>query len=330
MSFSQILQNESALLIDCAVLFAALILARVAPLAPELHPLTWLSKLATQIADKVNRFNRAPSQRQIAGLMACLLIVVPIVAIVAFLLSLAAFPWFFNFLILYLCIPEGQTSAQAKLVYQQLDKGQKPQARDTLSTMVNSHTKSLSEVGICKATIEQQLTSPVYGLLSVIFFYVIGGVPLVLTAKLLRKLELNWPPFHPHFHAFGATVFILNRILFFIPKTLWLLTLSLPFGRLPFKALGDEINQQQADNDFATLQVGANLLNVELGGPQQYLHQKETIRVARAKVNVSQSLPSAASIVEAQKLITPAYYFWLALIVIMPVLWLGLRSLQAM
>ena len=96
--YQQLVEIDGALFEGFLVLFFALLLARLAPLPREMQPLIWFSHLAKQLAAKVNRSERSPSQQATAGFLAMLLLVFPFWAIITFLLELAAFPWFFEFL----------------------------------------------------------------------------------------------------------------------------------------------------------------------------------------------------------------------------------------
>ncbi|MBR9726626.1 cobalamin biosynthesis protein [Shewanella intestini] len=328
-NLATLIAQDGSLLQDCVILFFALICARYAPLAAQYQPLKLVQRIADLLAGKVNRSNRPNNQRQIAGILATLILIIPIVLVCHLFISIAAFPWFFKFIVLYLCLPELSFSQTARIIQRYLHQGNKTKAREKLAIHANYRTDALSEVGISKATIELQLTSPLYGFMSVILFFLIGGLPLVVAAKLLRQLELSWPSYHPQFTTFGALVFSLNRLLFFIPKCLWLITLALPLGRSPFKALKIELQSQQPNNDVACHSLGAQLLNIELGGPQQFIHQDNITRVARNKL-AGTHLPNSSAILLAEKLISPAFYFWLILTMLLPLIWFALKWLQHM
>lgn len=75
--YQQLVEIDGALFEGFLVLFFALLLARLAPLPREMQPLIWFSHLAKQLAAKVNRPGRAPSQQATAGFLAMLLLVFP-------------------------------------------------------------------------------------------------------------------------------------------------------------------------------------------------------------------------------------------------------------
>ncbi|NKF50921.1 cobalamin biosynthesis protein CbiB [Shewanella sp. WXL01] len=329
--WQQLTSAEGSLLQSCAVLLSAILLARYVPIINALNPLMAFRRLAHGMATKVNKPGRANSQRQVAGIMATLCLTLPIIVASYFITSLAAYPWFFEFFILYLCLPELSFSSVAAQIQKLLANGDKAKARELLAKHVGFKTDSLSEVGIAKAIIELQLTAPLYGFISVILLFLIGGLPLVIAAKLLRQLELSWPSYHPQYQVFSSLVFALNRVIYFIPKLLWLATLSLPLGRSPMPSFNAELANRQPNNDYACHHLGAQLLGIELGGPQQFesTTKGEVTRVARDKI-IAGAMPSRDTIGAATKLVSPAFYFWLALTLALPIIWFALKWIRGM
>ena len=144
--YQQLVEIDGALFEGFLVLFFALLLARLAPLPREMQPLIWFSHLAKQLAAKVNRPERAPSQQATAGFLAMLLLVFPFWAIITFLLELAAFPWFFEFLVLYLCISDACFSQVADEIAKALKREDNASAKKLLQSWVVRDTDILSEI----------------------------------------------------------------------------------------------------------------------------------------------------------------------------------------
>ncbi|MGS0730394.1 cobalamin biosynthesis protein CbiB, partial [Shewanella sp. 0m-11] len=104
--FTKIFSQDSQLYTGALVLLVSILLARIAPLPRNLQPLEWLSQVAKNLSTKVNHVDRAPSQQLIAGSLAMLLLIVPFWAVISFLIELAEFPWFFEAVVIYLCLQD--------------------------------------------------------------------------------------------------------------------------------------------------------------------------------------------------------------------------------
>ena len=322
--FAQQLLNDSVFYQGTMILLVSLLLSRLAPLPRDFQPIFWFGLLAKKLAKKVAHSNRSPSQQVIAGTMAAILLIMPFWAIIYFLLQLAAFPWFFEFIILYLCLNDDNFKQVAGEVRQALSREDKTLARQLLSQWLYRDTEQLSSVGISKATIEKLVTTPVYGTVSTILFFSLGGAPLVLIARMIKKLELCWPAINPKFKYFGQPVNLLSAALFIVPSWLWNFTLAIQGGPksilLLFKPLS---NNGPVYNCINTCAIAASVLKIELGGPMKFNNQ----RVAVTKL-IYGPKPNSQTISAAIKLASTGYTLWLSFLILIPLIWAALRYLQ--
>lgn len=325
----QLLQADSGFLLGCLILFAALYLAHAFPLPKGYQPFFALHLLAKQLATKVNHSDRSPNQQAIAGTLASLLLTFPFWAIISFFLDLAAYPWFFELLVLYVCLSSASFTTTAEAIVTALKKRDKPSAKRLLSDWVSQDTQGLSEVGLSKASIGQLLTRPSYGSVSCILFFAIGGAPLVLAACMFRQLELSWPPYYPSNRHFSRFIYRLNRVIFWVSLRLWNFSLAIQGGRLGFKALLSPPRSRQTLSEFSSLYLGAQLLQVELGGPQKIPQGRQEYRLELDKIKAGR-LPSHQDISLAIILTRRASHFWLSFTLLFPLVWSGLRWLQSM
>ncbi|MCG9962724.1 cobalamin biosynthesis protein CobD/CbiB [Shewanella cutis] len=324
--YQQLVEIDGALFEGFLVLFFALLLARLAPLPREMQPLMWFSHLAKQLAAKVNRPERAPSQQATAGFLAMLLLVFPFWAIIAFLLELAAFPWFFEFLVLYLCISDAGFSQVADEIAKALKREDNASAKKLLQSWVVRDTDNLSEVGLTKATIEKLATAPIYGTASTIFFFAIAGAPMVLAVRMIKQLELSWPPIQPKYQYFCRTVHTLSTALLAIPAWLWSLSIAIQGGPKALALLFRTSKNHPALRGYVmSVSLVANILRIELGGPQKFSGQ----RIDVAKV-VYGPQPHHEMIAPAIKLTSRACAIWFSFITLLPFIWAGLRWLQTL
>ncbi|MGI2181459.1 cobalamin biosynthesis protein CobD/CbiB [Shewanella oncorhynchi] len=324
--YQQLVEIDGALFEGFLVLFFALLLARLAPLPREMQPLIWFSHLAKQLAAKVNRPERSPSQQATAGFLAMMLLLFPFWAIITFLLELAAFPWFFEFLVLYLCLTDAGFSQVADEIAKALKRGDNASAKKLLQPWVVRDTDSLSEIGLAKATIEKLATAPIYGTASTIFFFAIAGAPLVLAVRMLKQLELSWPPIQPKYQHFCSTVNGVSIILLAIPAWLWSLSLAIQGGPKAFAKLFRAPKNHHAIRGYVlSVNLVASILRIELGGPQKF---------AGVRINVDKLCygpqPTSDDITPAIKLTSRACAIWFSFIIILPLLWASLRWLQSL
>lgn len=322
--FLQYVSQDTDFYQGAMLLFVSILLARIAPLPRQLQPMVWLQRVAKDLSRKVNHTHRAPSQQIIAGTLASLLLLLPFWAIISFLLQLAAFPVFFEFVVIYLCLNDDHFRQIADEVRIAIGQGNKTRARVVLHPWLNRSTHSLSSIGLSKATIERLLTTPIYGTVATLVFYVVGGVPLVLAARMIKQLELSWPCLSPQYRHFGRPMYLVSTLLFFIPAKLWSLSLAIQGGPKSLLTLFRPGSNSAPLNEFSTCEVAASVLKIELGGPLKF---KET------KINLPKMrfgpLPEDKDIGKALKLNSSAFTLWMSALVIIPVIWATLRYLQA-
>lgn len=323
--FAQLLVNESPLYQGALTLLVAIILAKLAPLPREAQAFYWFSLLARNLAAKVNRRHRTASQQVTAGIMATILLVLPFWLIATFLVELAAFPWFFEFIILYLCLCDEQFHKVAEEVAQALKRDDKVRARQLLTPWLYRNTQELSEIGLTKATIEKLVTSPVYGTVATILFFILGGIPLVLGARMIKQLEYCWPSLNPRFSNFGRPVYYLSYGLYYIPTLCWNFSLAIQAGpKGLLLLLRPAKSRYRVNNHLSSCEIAAHALNIELGGP---------IKMNGTKIRVETigdgPKPNANNLKPALNLVRTGNSIWVLAVIIFPAIWAALRYLQS-
>ncbi|MGS0691100.1 cobalamin biosynthesis protein CobD/CbiB [Shewanella sp. 30m-9] len=321
--FTKIFSQDSQLYTGALVLLVSILLARIAPLPRNLQPLEWLSQVAKNLSTKVNHVDRAPSQQLIAGSLAMLLLIVPFWAVISFLIELAEFPWFFEAVVIYLCLQDDHFRYIANEVMISIKGDNKVRARGLLEPWLNRSTYSLSSVGLCKAAIERLSTTSIYGTVSAILFYAIGGIPLLIVARMIKQLEFCWPVYNPLYRFFGMPIYILSTIVHYIPAKLWSLSLAIQGGPKSLATLFRPKMNTTPLNEYQTCEVVACALAIELGGPIKF----KELRVDTPKVSYG-SLPDENDLVRAIKLNSIAFSLWALAIVVLPGIWALLRVMQ--
>ncbi|WP_394200035.1 cobalamin biosynthesis protein [Shewanella waksmanii] len=319
--FAQQVLNDSGFYKDALVLLIAIILAKAAPLPREAQAFVWFSHLAKQLAQKVNHVQRSSQQQTIAGTLALILIVVPFWLIISFLLDLSAFPWFFDIVLLYICLCDEHFNRVAEEVQHALEDQDNSRAKKILAPWSYRDTHELSSVGIAKATIEKMMATPIYGSVATILFFSVGGTALVLGARMVKQVEYCWPKVNPQYQHFGKASYYLCYLLYFIPTVLWNFTLAIQGGPKAIRLLFQvKPSQYPVNNHLKTCQLFAQILNIELAGPMKL----EGKRVAIEKVG-NGALPTANDIGKAIKLTRFTTLIWISTLVTIPAIWALLR-----
>ncbi|SDI62771.1 adenosylcobinamide-phosphate synthase [Ferrimonas sediminum] len=291
------------------IMAAALLINRMLPgswlLAPRLH------QVADALAAKVNRPQRAPSQQRLAGSIATALMVLPPVALLAAAMSLAAYPGALQCLLIALCLPGDQQRQQHRLLVAQLHGGLKQRARQTLAPFTVRQTDSLSEVGLCKASIESRLIQEAGTTFSWLLYYPLLGFEAALTVWLINQLARQWLPWRPQYRNFGHLCHTLASVLSIPVNALLAFTLSLYGNTLNcWKALTGPRTPVLESRHWLTTAMAYHL-NVQLGGPLLIDNQ----RLERPRVGPAYT-PTTATILQADRLIQFARWLWVALLVL--------------
>lgn len=302
------------------LLIVALLCARFISLPTRYDPLYWFGELARQMAAKVSHPDRPASQQYIAGMLAIVLLVLPFWSIVSFIPLLAAYPWFFELLILYLCFNDNGLNQQLSQIADAVDKGNNHLARQLLSGRVPQSVDKLSGVGLSKTAIELALTTPVSHLITISLAYFAGGAAVALLVRMLLELAKQWPAYAPIFCSFGKPAWWLARLLLFVPAQIWKLLLALQGGPGAMAQVFTPQGQTNSRQLNACIPIGAKVLQLELGGPQMFGDDK--IRLPKTGPAV---LPQASDIIRAINLSRTAASYYSLLLICLPLLWILVR-----
>lgn len=259
----------SPLTLNLIIALCILLLDRVWHIPARVHPLTLYRMLVKNLAQKVCPGNSAPvSQHYISGTLGILVLTIPFLIVLAFVLSLAEFGWFFDSLILFCCLNFYAVRRQYKLIIQALSSNKKLLARERLAQLVARQTESLSDIGIAKAAIESYLLRFIQQSLGVILWFLIAGPLAALSYRLLLEFRWQWHRKNPRFRWFGQPAFWLSQILLIPPYCLGIL-LSVLASSPPGSVKGI-LKAPQRDLTSLVLAAFGGGLAFQLGGPAYY------------------------------------------------------------
>ena len=164
--------------------------------------------------------------------------------------------------------------AECFKVERQLTKKGIVAARKQLSTIVGRDTNKLSENQVRIATLETLSENLSDGVIAPLFYYAIGGVPLMLAYKMVNTLDSMIGYKNERFSEFGKIAAKTDDVLNFIPSRLTAFLMVLVTfskrGLIFLLKFGRRHSSPNAGYPEAAL---AGILNCRFGGPNYY-HEK--------------------------------------------------------
>ena len=277
------------------VLLVALVVEAVMPWPERFHPLSIFRIVAKNLALRVNpKQQRADSQRFIAGILAPIILVAPLLICLVLFRALLAVPEIFDLIMLTAALSYAPVLNQTNKLKQHLFKENKALAKDCLKPIVLRDTSSLSEMGLIKAGIESQVLRFSHQYLTVILVFLFAGSIAAVCYRLCYEMAQQWNPKIAHNRVFAKPVAGLVNLLK-IPAALMLSALfSLMSG---FK----QVKSKSRYFSFvinAYLSSASAVLKHNLAGPAIYDGEK----VRRDAFKPGRE-PELADIVHATKLI---------------------------
>lgn len=192
------------------------------------------------------------------------------------LIDLLAVKIFLEALILSFMISPRSLSQAAEEIYQLLINKNIKQARVKVGWIVGRDTDKLSQPEIVRATIETVSENTVDGIISPLFFFVIGGLPLAIVYRVANTMDSMLGYKNDKYLYFGRCAARLDDILNFIPARITAIlfiisSLILNFNfKNAFKIMIRDANKHPSPNGGYAESTVAGALNIRLGGFNSY------------------------------------------------------------
>jgi adenosylcobinamide-phosphate synthase len=196
-----------------ALLLLTLLLARYAALPLQYQPWPLLHVLAQRIATKVNKASDSQAQQRLAGSLALILLVVPLLVLAWALRHLSEWPAGFDALLLYLCLDHRHFSSQVTIVAGSLQRQQLQLAKDQLQPMLRRDCGQLSATGLAKAGVEVLAQRQLRHFAAVLFWFLVAGAVTALAWRLVVELQQAWSGKITNQRHFGSAVSRLGRLM---------------------------------------------------------------------------------------------------------------------
>lgn len=178
---------------------------------------------------------------------------------------------------LFFCLSGKSLAQAASHVGEELKNYGLDRGRQAVSMIVGREVRHLDRTGVVKAAVETVAENFVDGVLSPLFFAVIGGVPLAMAYKMVNTLDSMVGYTNETYLYFGRASARLDDIANYIPARLSLLIIALGTGllnrRRGLRAMMTgfrEGRRHKSPNSGYPEASFAGALKVRLGGPNYY------------------------------------------------------------
>lgn len=300
------------------------------------HPIVGFGRLAGLLDAAFNRADDNTSGSVIAGTLAMLMLIIPLVAlafVLSYFLSGIAL-WCLQVLVLWLALALRSLAEHGAAVADALSNAQSNElsgeadlslAREKVGRIVSRDTASLNEEGIAKAATESMLENGADAVFATLFWFVMAGLPGAVLHRAVNTLDAMWGYRTARYERFGKAAARLDDALNWLPARLTAWTFSLLGALLPLSFFGassdgqactrwqrfhgwrHQVRHWESPNAGPVMAAGASALAVELGGGAPYHGGWKE----RPILGVAGNKASARTIYAAIKLVRAGVVVWL-------------------
>lgn len=248
----------------------------------KLHPVVLMGKLISTLEIFLRRDSDKPLKKIIKGgaLVYAVVIIVTLIGVGIELLTeeipnLAA-QIFLQALVLSFMISPRTLSKEAYDIYLLLETDHLDYARKKVSWIVGRDTENLNEAEVTRATVETVSENTVDGVISPLFFFAIGGLPLAIFYRAANTMDSMIAYKNSKYFFFGQIAARLDDILNYIPARITALLficaafiLQLDYKNAFAMMKRDAKKHPSPNGGYAEATV-AGALNIRLGGTNYY------------------------------------------------------------
>jgi adenosylcobinamide-phosphate synthase len=241
------------------------------------HPLVGFGRLANAVERRLNAGNR----KTLRGIAGWLLAVVPLVAVMVALTSVASgLAWWLgaalHAILLYFCIGLRSLRDHVAPIEQALRKQDLAAARELTGRIVSRDTAASGESDLAKAAVESLLENGNDAVFGTLFWFIVAGGPGAVLFRLANTLDAMWGYRTQRFLAFGCTAARIDDALNWIPARLTALSYALlGNGRRAWHCWRSQAPAWSSPNAGPVMAAGAGALGLALGGAAVYAGEVE-------------------------------------------------------
>lgn len=277
------------------------------------HPLAGLGYLATKTESYIYGVKTlSMAQARIRGIVAVLVLLVPLLLITVVLsrVAVAGLGYVFSVLCLYLALGGRSLVEHAHAVMRALHVSDLKAARHHVGMMVSRDTSQLDDSGISKATLESVLENGCDAIFGALFWFAILGAPGVVAYRIINTLDAMWGYRNERYFYFGWAAARLDDVMNYIPARLTAISYALMGNtRTALLCWQQQARNWDSPNAGPVMASGAGALECSLGGIAVYHgQQKQRPLLGQGK------LPNALDIKKGINLVQKAQILWLVVL----------------
>jgi len=248
----------------------------------KIHPVVLIGNLISLLEKILRREQDSPSTKIFkGGILVCVVVAVNFfvgLSVEIFteeLPSLAAKIFLQAFVLSFMISPRTLADA-AREIYFLLERENIERAREKVGWIVGRDTQNLNEAEVARATIETVAENTVDGIISPLFFFAVGGLPLAVAYRAINTMDSMLGYKNEKYFYFGRVAARLDDVANFIPARLTaLLFIGAAFIlKLDYKNAFDmmkrDAKKHPSPNGGWAEATVAGALNIRLGGVNYY------------------------------------------------------------
>lgn len=242
------------------------------------HPIRWMGRAITVMEP---RFRKLPLGLTLCGLLFAAFLIAITWGLGCVLIKSAAaihpaFGSVLQIVAIYYCISIRSLYQAAMDVSRALDRSGLETAKQKLAWIVGREVKNLAEDGVARAAVETVAENLVDGVISPLFFALIGGAPLALAYKMVNTLDSMIGYKNDTYRLFGKAAARIDDLANFLPARLSVPVIAVVAhllagrGAMALKTALKEGRKHTSPNAGFSEAAFAGTLSVKLGGPNYY------------------------------------------------------------
>lgn len=299
------------MVVPALVCAAALLLDHCLGEPRRWHPVIGFGNLAAGLEQ---RLNRGAQYRVGRGLLAVMLLVVPLTFLTW--LVVPAAPWWLVPVLeavgLWLALSLRGLREHGLAVAMPLERQDLTGARPAVGAIVSRNAEQLDEPGIARAATESVLENGADAVFASLFWFLVAGLPGVVLHRMVNTLDAMWGYRNARFLSFGRVAARLDDVMNWVPARLTALTYAvLGDTRQALRCWQTQTSAWDSPNAGPVMAAGAGSLNVILGGPAPYGD-----RIRRRPILGAGKVATAGAVRGALTVVTRGAWLWVVLVLL--------------
>lgn len=245
------------------------------------HPLVGFGHLARRLEGWLNRYPEQPLPALSAGILAWLMLLIPMLGLYLWLHLGLPQAWVLDVLLLYLALGGQSLQQHIGPIQQALAADELPLARQGLAAIVSRDTDELDTGQVCTAAVESTLENSNDAIYGPLFWFAVAGGGGALVYRLTNTLDAMWGYRTQRHEWFGKFAARMDDLLNLFPATLTAILFNLQTRHWSaIRTAWVQGLHWKSPNAGLVMASGAASLGCRLGGAARYygeLHERPTL-----------------------------------------------------